>query len=159
MDGAAVASDVDCFPTAYTAAMAELARADAEIVGRWLLDNLGASVVHQELTSDFILGVALSLKFCQWEVRGIRAHLEAGLPSGPQLLSQVFALRDAATLGEMVTFVGAEVARLSYEGFLWAIEQVELRAFSLAIQADLDEELLLEAVANYLTIRVGGTCP
>jgi hypothetical protein len=159
MGDASFTADPGTLPEEFTSALAAQARADAEFVGRWLRDNFSDVLPLAELPYEFILGVAFSLKLCQWEVRGIRAHLEEGLPSGPQSLVEVFHHGEGSLLRNFVDSLGVTLTRLAFENFLWSADESELSAFSLALQADFDDEQLLDVVADYLATRVEGACP
>lgn len=155
MDGVPAMTETESFPEPFTAALAKMALADAEFVGRWLRNNLGDSVAQQKLSREFVLGIALGLKLCQWEARGIGTHIVRGIPSGPQLVVTAFNLYDSPQLMDLVRVVGAGVCRITFEDFLWAADDQELEAFSLAVQTDADEERLLDLMAEYLANRVG----
>lgn len=159
MDDASFTADAGILPEEFTSALAVQARADAEFVGRWLRGNFSDVLPLAELPYEFILGVAFSLKLCQWEIRGIRTHLAEGLPSGPQVLVEVFHHREGSLLRNFVDSLGATLSRIAFESFLWSADDSELSAFSLALQADFDDESLLDAVADYLATRVEGACP
>lgn len=148
-------SSVDRLPQPYLAAATEQARLDAEVVGEWLINNLGDPLPQLDCTQEFFVGVALSLKLCRWETQAITAHLAAGLRSGPELLWQVFQSRDDPSLRELVNHVGAAVARIEHDNFLWSADEESFKGFRLAISTDEDEENLLEWVADLLIKSAG----
>lgn len=155
MGNSMAVSSAESLPQPYIAAVIEQARLDAEVVGEWLFNNFGDSLPQLGFTQEILLGVALSLKLCRWETHGITAHLDDGLRSGPELLRQVFQSRDDPSLGELVNRVGAAVARIEHDHFLWSADKENLKGFCLGISTDDDEEKLLELVADLLIKSAG----
>lgn len=152
MPNSTVVSEICGFPQAFSIAVAEEARLDAEIVGKWLVANLGETVRTTPLPGELILGVALGLRLCRWEVSMIQVHLDNGLPSGPQILAKTIQEWAGPELQEFVLSVGTRITQVCHEKFLWAAETPNL-GFLCAVQSDEEDDLLIECVADFLARR------
>lgn len=136
----------------FTAALRKQAVEDADAVGLFLRhEHLappdGNATV--ELPATLLLGLGIALRFRSWELQNIRVHLDAGLPSGTELLTHVIEpAPDHNNLAHEIRSLAIERIRLLQESFLWSVPDDSLQT-DIAIIGDSDEAFL-DAVTDFL---------
>ena len=136
------------FPPELVRAVADEAARDADQV----IGFLGAIGLPAPATlpGDLLLGLGAALRLFRWELCGLRAHLDAGLPAARQALDCVFrahapgADAERAQTGRDLAF---RVMVLFAERFSWCARE-ELDADVTLGPAD--EDALLHALADIL---------
>lgn len=148
--------DVESAILAYPQLPAELLRAFV-ISAERDADELAAFVRSCEesagktltgFTSPMLLGLGLFVRFRRWESHGIRGHIEAGLPTAEQMLQSVVDFQEVPDFEAVVAATCQQASSLYYTNFVWMAASdgnVEL-----ALSAAVDEDRLLDAVADFL---------
>ena len=89
----------------------------------------------------------LQLRLHRWERIGLPIHLAFGLPTSTDVVRFVTRSMQGARLAELVDVLSDAVAQVVIQFLPWSMSDCELRC-DLAIVAQFDEELLLDAVAD-----------
>ena len=99
------------------------------------------------LPREALLGLGLAMRLHRWERIGLPIHLAFGLPSSTEVVKFVTRNMRGARLAELVDVLSDAVAQVVIQFLPWSMSDCELQC-DLAIVAQLDEELLLDAVAD-----------
>lgn len=118
--------------------LAALIRRSEELLGKKL----------SGLTQPILLGMGLFVRFRRWESHGIRGHIEAGLPSADRMLESIVVFQADPSFEAIVAATCQQAGSFFYTNFVWiAASDVNVE---LALSAAVDEDRLLDAVADFL---------
>lgn len=100
----------------------------------------------------------MALKFRRWELQQIRVHLDAGLPSGAEMLASLMdPSADQTTLSEQATAIASKSLEVYFESFLWSLQDGSLQS-DIAIVAQEDEDFL-DVITDFLVEQLEGALP
>lgn len=148
--------DVESATQAYPQLPADLLRAFVTSADRDA-DDLAAFIRRSEelvgktltgFTSPMLLGMGLFARFRRWESQGIRVHIEAGLPSAEQMYGSLVDIQSHPNLEAFVTATCQQANSVFYKNFVWMAASDG--SVELALSAAVDEDRLLDAVAEFL---------
>jgi hypothetical protein len=147
----------DQFPHDLLQAVAEDAADDADRVGQFLdalglrPNGQGAARAPLRLPTFFLVGLAAALRLGEWEQRGLRAHLDAGLPSAAEATGEVFRAVEApeplAAKEQAATRLACRVLAVFVERMAW--DGRPLLGADLEL-GEADEDALVDALADFL---------
>jgi hypothetical protein len=101
----------------------------------------------RQFTSEFYLALGVGLRFWAWEESKICFHLEAGLPSGKQVILNTLQLVSGSELKEMAETLNITSLRLFHDCFVWTAKNEQ--EVDLGFQNQINEEQL-DAIADFL---------
>jgi len=138
-------------PAELVTAIAEDADRDADRVGLFLrrLGLEGSAHGPLLLPASFLLNLGAALRLLDWELRGLRVHIEEGLPSAQEAVRAAFLAVSAQSNAPISTtgMLAYRVMTLFIERFAWNARK-ELDAQVTLEEAD--EDRILEELADYL---------
>ncbi|MDZ4688927.1 MAG: hypothetical protein SH850_27945 [Planctomycetaceae bacterium] len=145
-------------PTDFTAAVLRRAEQDAEAVASFLTNVMPAATGTESMlpiSAEALLGIALAIRLRSWELQEIRLHIDAGMPSGREVLLRVFTEVAGATLKEFIRTNSIRALKLFHDQFLWSLDDLDLEGeIAILVEAD---DAFLEAVADFLIEQSKGT--
>lgn len=121
----------------------------AEFIHRAAMRCSAKSPISQAiyLPREALLGLGLAMRLHRWERIGLPIQLAFGLPSSTEVVKFVTHKMRGARLTELVDVLSNAVAQVVIQFLQWSMSDCELQC-DLAIVAQFDEELLLDAVAD-----------
>jgi hypothetical protein len=133
-------------PDAIAAVVAQ-AEHDAELVIAYVdrLRRLGILGPSDGLPGKYLIALGQALRLREWEELGIRAHLEAGLPSARNAM--IAAIQTLRVPGGDDPTLSLELLRLTIRDFAWHGRLDWNAAVALG---PLDDDAALDAVAEFL---------
>lgn len=134
----------------FEKAVGALARQDVDAVVAYLSCILPPGTVTKTflLPAELYLRLAVMLRFRLWEERGIRCHIDAGLPSSSEVMHELARELKMFELTSTAHELGAHMLCVLRNDILWNTEDESLR-FKTSIKVDLTDELI-EAIAGFL---------
>jgi hypothetical protein len=102
------------------------------------------------LPAAFLLGLGIALRMTLWEVRGIRVHLDAGLPNAQVVRRTACADPSAPVDDAFVASLWNRVLDLTLRRFAWQGPEI---VSADVLVGNVDEDLLVEAFARFVWER------
>ena len=153
-------SPINRFPPGLLQAVKHAAADDADRVAQFLdalglrPNGQGAARAPLRLPTFFLVGLAAALRLGEWEQRGLRAHLDAGLPSAAEATGEVFraveapeplAAKEQAATQLARRVLGVLAQRLAWGGRPLLGADLEL--------GEADEDALVDALSKFLWLN------
>jgi hypothetical protein len=128
-------------------AESEVCAAVFQLVGVQPKDEVG-NWLPVRLPISLLLGWKLALRLATWELNGIRAHIEAGMPTADEVLKRLGAPQDYPDLDDFVRQHSATAIGVLHDSLLWSAGDCDLDiGVDLGIASAGDDELL-DAMAD-----------
>ncbi|HUE69842.1 MAG TPA: hypothetical protein VMP01_03045 [Pirellulaceae bacterium] len=142
------ALEKDFVPPELLDAFRSLAVRDCEGTCRLLELLYPDAIKRPALPRETLIGLGLAIRLSRWELVSIDLHIQAGLPSGQQMLDRVADLGHGPELWRIVQEVLTGANRIFAESFLWGDSDVD--QVDLAVVSDSDDEDFLDAMADFI---------
>lgn len=141
------------FETDFLAAVEATAAAEAAgvayLLALWDIKSPSKSgeLAPTRFNQEFYLALSVGLRFTMWEADQTRFHLEAGLPSGKDVLLSALRLVAGDELEELATRLHNTSLRLLHDHFVWVAKTEQ--AVDLTFHGPLTDEQL-DVIADFL---------
>lgn len=136
------------FADTYIEAIRALAESDADALAELLRSiHLLSPPKPLHLPAETLLGLGLALRIQTWEMAGITAHLDAGLPSADELKAFICKHLAGPELRIVVGALSAQVVVLLCREIAWQSSVERQGDFGLVVT---DDDGFLEAMADFI---------
>ncbi|MDB5387696.1 MAG: hypothetical protein JWM11_3342 [Planctomycetaceae bacterium] len=144
-------TQIEQFNSEFVEAVKALAETEAtgvaQLLDAWHLRSQSASEAPFDLSPEFLLAVAISLRFKIWELNNHRWHLDAGLPSSDEILTRALQPVLREDLGTLTHHLHVTSLQIFQDHFVWYVKAQS--QVNLTFDDSLDDEHL-DAIADFL---------